>query len=405
MRIALKGFLVGISVLIFSVSCSQVAKETVSPVTTNPAGGQFKKVVILPFADYTDISSPYQHWRRNALVLEAMQDEFYRAGYISEVEEDVVQYLIDQGVIQSVDDLWKGTAYLDRELDENWSEEMKEEIEGVIMQVMAAREARRKYGQAQQLIALDTGMIKQIGENFGADYIVRGRIMEFRAAQEDTYNPFKTGIVSFIFKTGNRMSFGVSEAELYEMISKAGAGAAGASVMAFQFTNHAWPVHTTAWGAVGAGVGILAHKGGKVPDATVQVRVLVQDARTGEVIWLNRAETRVVPQTAFAEHDRNILFAKAINETARSLVDNFVTTLESGMLPEIRYVTQEEVDIRAKEAFDAKEAAEEAKKAAYKAKMAAEEAGDAASRAEEAEEGAKKSSEKSEKIFKKTTTK
>jgi hypothetical protein len=334
-----------------------------------------------------------------------MQDELYRAGFISEVEEDVVGYLIAQGVIQSVEEVWENTAYLDREMDENWSDEMKEEIEHVITEAMAAREARKKYGASQQLIALDTEMIKQIGAVFGADYIVRGRIVEFRAAQEDTYNPFKTGIVSFIFKTGNRMSFGISEADLYEMISKAGAGAAASSVMAFQFSNHAWPVHTTGWGAVGAGVGYLAHKGGKVPDATVQVRALVQDARTGEVIWLNRAETRVVPLTAFAEHDRKILFAKAINETARSLIENFVTTLETGMIPEIRMVSEEEADMRAEEAFEAKEAAEEAKKAAYKAKMSAEEAGDAASRAEDAEEGAKKSSEKSEKIFKKTTTK
>ena len=405
MRIALRIFLVGILVLLFSLSCSQVAKETVSPVTTNPAGGQFKKVVILPFADYTDINSPYQHWRRNALVLEAMQDEFYRAGYLSEVEEDVVAYLIDQGVIQSVDEMWKDTAYLDRELDENWSDEMKEEIEMVILQAMAAKEERKKYGQAQQPIALDVDMIKQIGITFGADYIVRGRIIEFRAGQEDTYNPFKTGIVSFIFKTGNRMSFGHSEADLYEMISKAGAGAAATSVMAFQFTRGPSPVHTTAWGAVGAGVGYLAHKGGRVPDATVQVRALVQDARTGEIIWLNRAETRVVPLTAFAEKDRKILFAKAINETAKSLVENFVTTLETGKIPEIKMVAQEEADLRNQEAFEAKEAAEEAKKAAYKAKMSAQEADDAASKAEEAKEGAKKSSEKSEKIFKKTTTK
>jgi hypothetical protein len=55
MRIALRSFLVGMLVLLLSSSCAQVAKETVSPVTTNPAGGEFKKVVILPFADYTDI--------------------------------------------------------------------------------------------------------------------------------------------------------------------------------------------------------------------------------------------------------------------------------------------------------------------------------------------------------------
>ncbi|MFC1884318.1 hypothetical protein ACFL2O_06085 [Thermodesulfobacteriota bacterium] len=405
MRIALRIVLLGV-VLLLSLSCAQVARETVSPVTPSPADGQVKKVVILPFADYTEVTSPYRHWRRNTLVLEAIQDEFYRAGYISEVEEDVVRYLISQGVINSADEIWKDTASLDREMDENWSEEMKEEIQRVILEAVAAKEARKKYGASQQLIALDTEMIKRIGSVFGADYIVRGRIVEFRSGQEDTYNPFKTGIVSFIFKTGNRMSFGHSEADLYEMISKAGAGAAGASVMAFQFTNHAWPVHTAAWGAVGAGVGYLAHKGGRVPDATVQVRALVQDARTGEVIWSNRAETRTVPLTAFAEQDRNILFAKSIHETAKSLVENFVTTLETGMVPEIRrVVSQEEIEMKAKEAHELQEAAEEAKKAAYKAKMAAEEAEDSAVRAEEAEDGARKSSEKSEKIFKKTTKK
>jgi hypothetical protein len=141
----------------------------------------------------------------------------------------------------------------------------------------------------------------------------------------------------------------------------------------------------------------------------VQLRMLIQDGRTGEVVWLNRAEVSVTPESTYAAHDRYTLFQKAIHKTVKSLVDNFLDTLERGGVPTIDRagltVAAEMVEASKLEAAKAKEAAAEANEAAKKAKSAAGKAGEASDEAKQAAEKAKESSTKSEKIFEKTIRK
>jgi len=52
----------------------------------------------------------------------------------------------------------------------------------------------------------------------------------------------------------------------------------------------------------------------------------VQEASTGNVVWTNRVDVKVSPETVFADSQYDALFDQAINKGVETLVDNFVTT-------------------------------------------------------------------------------
>jgi hypothetical protein len=372
------------------------------------------RVVIVPFADHTPASSLSDHCRRNALVLESLQDSLYQAGFVSAAEEDVVQYLVDKEIIhtaQGTSDS-SGTAYLEKELAAEWSDEMKEELQDVIDQTRS----QNRGGKNQTTIALDKKTLTDLGKAFHADYIVRGRIVEFDPDQIDSFNPLRTGLIPFVFKSSQRATLGMAESEMYEYVDMDA------------IENHGKVRHLL-WGAGGFLTGLIGDKQGRVPGATVQIRVLVQDARCGDVVWLNRAEACSLPQSAFSDPDTDKLFAKAIEKAVNSLVDDFANAYASGRMPPTTCVTvesQESADSPDIEAFAMEVAAEKAERSAKEAKESAEKAEAAAGEAKEfaqnsetaaagaqkasgdAQDAVKKASEasvKSEKIFNKIIAK
>ena len=86
------------------------------------------------------------------------------------------------------------------------------------------------------------------------------------------------------------------------------------------------------WGVAGASLAYLAHNGGKVPRAVVQIRIMIQDAHTGRLLWSNRSEVEVIPESMYAEQDYRKLIAKAIRRATSSLVSSFIATVESDLL-------------------------------------------------------------------------
>ncbi len=415
MKHKLRLHLMGIVILVFCVSCGQSVKETVKPVNPGVASGQFKRVVIVPFADLTPASSLQDHCRRNVLVLESLQDALYQAGFVSAAEEDVVQYLMDRGIIQASTGgpAPYRTAHLEQELQENWSDHMKQEIENEIYQDMISSRPIKK--QAQKQIALNTQALKELGNAFGADYIVRGRIVEFRTDHQDSLNPMRTGLIPFVFKSGQRTLFGVAESEEYENIDMD-------AIEDYDRMRHLF------WGAGRFMTGLIGEKQGQIPGATVQVRVLVQDAGTGDVLWLNRAEACAMPRSAFADPNAELLVAKSIYQAVNSLVTDFAAAVSSGRiartekkvsLPELEQeskVEAFEVEAAAEKAersaLVAKESAQQAKASAADAKVFAKQSEGAASEAKkasgEAKNAVKRASEatnKSEKIFEKIIAK
>ncbi|MCP4681242.1 MAG: hypothetical protein GY864_02790 [Desulfobacterales bacterium] len=403
-----------VMILFLCISCGQSLRETVSPVVPSPVDGRFKRAVIVPFADYTPASSPYDdwRWRRNLLVLEALQDEFFRVGLIPAVEEDVVKYLLDKGIIQESGKVSGETALLQEEIKEGWSDEMKKEFQDVIIQNMASQ-TKDGYRAARKPLALDNQTLMDLGSRFNADYIVRGRILEFSVDREDTFDPFKIGLLPFVFNSGQRLIFGIAESDTYETIDKTVLGAAlggalgsGADTPFDELDSSYRRWNTMVWGPVGAGLAYLADKGGKVPRATVQLRVMVQDAGTGEIIWLNRAQAAISPVTSFAEHNERLIFQNAVREAVISLVDNFVATLASGSVATIdkegltisQKSDEESLVNNAKAGIAADEAEASARQAEDAAVEARSASGEAARAAREAEEASTRVEEMLEKI-------
>lgn len=354
---------------IFSlIACGHVVKETVIPVPVDQVKPAGKKVVVVPFADYTPRSSQKNYWRRNVLVMEALQDEFARFGLMTAIEEDVVRYLMDEKIIEPPE-VFFGHSPMNEYMrgmttNENWSVYMTRELEAAIShneQVETERQ-RKKKGKDQQGLesaSLTGGQVIHLGNTFGADYIIRGRLIEFdQGAAKGNFNPFQVGILPFVFNTGQRAIFGVAKSEKYEMIDKMAIGGIAGLTIGSNNDNEPFDeevdhesgghplfdpavtdvddyheLNTVFWGAAGTGLAFLAHKGGKTPRAVVQIRIMVQDALTGALLWTNRSQVEVVPKSVYSPQEYRVLVAKAIKEAAGSLVNNFMATIEPRLTP------------------------------------------------------------------------
>ncbi len=351
------------------IACGHVVKETVIPVPTDQVKPAGKKVVVVPFADYTPRSSQKNYWRRNVLVMEALQDEFAKFGLMTAIEEDVVRYLMDEKIIEPpevffghspMNEYMRGMA-----TNENWSTSMTRELEAAIShnkQIKTARQREKKKNNQQGLesASLTSGQVIHLGNTFGADYIIRGRLIEFdQGAAKDNFNPFQIGVLPFVFNTGQRAIFGVAKSEKYEMIDKMAMGGLFGTI--YGENNHNSPfdeevdhesggghplfdpavasvddyheLNTVFWGAAGTGLAFLAHKGGKVPRAVVQIRIMVQDALTGALLWTNRSQVEVIPKSVYSSQEYRVLVAKAIKRVTSSLVNNFMATCEPKLTP------------------------------------------------------------------------
>ena len=346
-----------------------MTKVTVSPVPTDKIMSSGKRVVIMPFADYTPDSSPELYWRRNLLVNESLEDEFARFGLMSAVEEDVVDYLLSEHIIEPPEMFFADTPnnnYMRSEVDSGeWSSAMIKELQFAITR-NEELEQRDKHQQAiangtqgsALHISLSSQEVAKIGDFFGADYIVRGRLIEFeKGVAKDDFNPFHVGMLPFFFNSSQRMLFGLAKSENYELMDKMAIGGVlgglvGSANKNFPFDEdkdtvtsghplfgstvtsvtdyHA--LNSALLGVAGAGAAYLAHNGGKVPRAVVQIRIMVQDARSGRLLWSNRIEVEVIPESMYAEQDYRKLIAKAIRRATSSLVRSFVATIESDLL-------------------------------------------------------------------------
>lgn len=239
---------------------------------------------------------------------------------------------------------------LQAELAKDWSDTMKMEI----ARVLAKNKEMQRYQKGSGLnaqyrsIALDHTAIRDIGTAFNADYVVRGRIMVFKNGREDSFNPFQTGVLPFFFNVGQRTLFGIAETDNYEMIDKMAIGGLLGALTA----SDTWPIDDTKttltghprfggglvteavntewnaaiWGAAGVGLAHLAHQGGRVDNAVVQLRMIVQDTRNGEIVWTNRAEVKTATQSAFNKMEAEGLTARAIQQVCARLFDNFVAS-------------------------------------------------------------------------------
>ena len=331
----LKSLVIGI-LAISLAGCGQTVIETLN-VTQGPqvnAPGAGKSIVILPFADYSQGDLQSAH-RRNMVITESMTDKLIINGFGLPVQEDVFDYLVDEKIIQVTSDKQSNTSSLDYELQDEWSDAMKSEIRRYKNQV--ENELSQHETSAPGTHGLTTKKVAKIGRHFDADYIVRGRILEFKTRDEATWAPWKKGILPFVNGGTNRIINGFASSDEYDERNEALTGALIGGIIGYN--SGGWPFgdgeslfdltnrmsNAVVWSGAGYGLGKISHSNGKVDQAAVQLRVWIQEASTGNVVWSNRVRVLVSPESVLADNQYDTLFNLAIEKGVTTLVDHFVT--------------------------------------------------------------------------------
>lgn len=333
--------LCGLMVLLLA-GCGQTVVETlqVSQAAGSNAPGKGKTIVILPFADYTNADTLAAAHRRDMAITDSLTDRLVTNGFKLPIQEDVFAYMVDQSIISLVAYEQKNSVSLNNELSAEWSDVMKDQIRGYISEQQTQRDNQLAaspgtHGLTEQTVA-------KIGRKFHADYIVRGRILEFKTRQEHTWAPWKRGILPFISGTTSQVAFGFASTDQYDNMNNMIAGGTwggiighnvggpwdttdgGSEILGVSGSNDA---NTILWGAVGALAGSEAKNSGRVDQAVVQMRIWIQEATTGNVVWTNRVDVKVSPESVLADKQYDALFNQAIEKGVTTLIDNFVTTV------------------------------------------------------------------------------
>jgi len=350
-----KFFLYGFLALLVSGCASGLSVTETLHVQDTPSASNVcatdKAVVLLPFADYSsgdDIMSVHE---RSRSITESLTDKFAGKGFKMPVQEDVTQYLVDAKIIRlaSMDT----TSRLQQELSGEWSDLMKSEIQNWIDAdniINASKSGGTDHPvNAPGVHGLDKNNIAKLGRRFNADYIVRGRIIEYNLQEEHTWEMKKKGFLPFIIGGSTQAVFGFAESEYYDNLNSIALWGLAGALIGYNVDAPFDPEKTTTiidtsnntsttissgdsdgefwnsvtWGAVGAGAAHLANHSGRTPEAIVQLRIWVQDTATGEVVWTNRAEVKVAPESIYGDKRSEELFKTAVNRATTLLVDDF----------------------------------------------------------------------------------
>lgn len=335
----LKYALCGLMLLLLT-GCGQTVWETLQvPQAAGPnAPGKGKTIVILPFADYTNADSLAAAHRRDMAITESLTDRLVANGFNLPIQEDVFAYMVDQSIINLVAYEQNNSVSLNNELSGEWGDVMKDQIRGYIAEQQSQRD--NQVAASPGTHGLTDQMVAKIGRKFNADYIVRGRILEFKTRQEHTWAPWKRGILPFISGTTSQVAFGFADTDQYDNWNNMIAGGTLGAIIGHN-VNGPWDAdgdtnilgisggqdaNTILWGAVGAALGQQAKNSGQVDQAVVQMRIWVQEAATGNVVWTNRIDVKVSPRSVLADKQQDALFERAIEDGVTTLIDNFVTT-------------------------------------------------------------------------------
>jgi len=290
----LKYLVIGILAL-FLAGCGrgQIVVETLNvpggPTANAPGNG--KSIVILPFADYSRGNLESAH-RRNMLVTESLTDRLIINGFSLPIQEDVFDYLVSEKVINVT------TNSLSSELNNEWSDSMKSEIKRYMSE--AENESAQSDQKSFGTHGLDSQEVAKIGRQFNADYILRGQIIEFKTRQGTIWDPSKKGLLPFVFGTTGRSVFGFA-------------------------TSGAYDEDHDSFSAMSNPGGLTSGEGPVDGQGTVQIRMWVQEAVTGNVVWSNRIRVQVSPESVLADNQYDTLFNTAIEKGVTTMVDHFVT--------------------------------------------------------------------------------
>ncbi|PIE55765.1 MAG: hypothetical protein CSA34_07585 [Desulfobulbus propionicus] len=313
----------------------------VSPAAKSNVGAE-RRVVILPFADYSygdDLESAY---RRNLFVNENLTDQLVSHSFNLPVQEDVFLYLVDQNIINVVAYEESKTSSLENELKGGeWGPQMQRHLQKYIEMTNQRGVSNMPVLESPGTHGLTSQEVVKLGRHFSADYILRGRIIQYKDRQDPSWAPWKRGVLGFMTGVTNKIAFGQAAADKYDNLGYLVAGGTYGGLIGdganWPYTHEADQTifgvsggtigNQVVWGAIGAGLGHMSSQSGRIPQAVVQLRVWMQDAYNGDVVWTNRVDVKVSPESVLADYQYDALFETATEKAIATLIENFVTTL------------------------------------------------------------------------------
>ena len=346
-----KYLLSALLVITFAVGCGGI-RETVVPVAGAGAGDGAAemgvgRVAIFPFADYSQQQGALSadRWGGNIKIVEEVTDYFVKHGIPVAVQEDVNTVLKEHDIIRPLEDdqsaggsevkarhkvRFIGTPEYDL-VNVEHSDDMRDEIFNVIRRERALEQIEQTALPVPRLQGVSTGlskeMVKQVGEELGADLIIRGRIIEYGFKQTDTYNPLDRGFLPLLYEPVKDVFFGAPNPKSYESdlgdmdISRLGEG------LGFLLGEKTEDDVVGAWDVLvdnsfGTVANLYPRK--KRVASIVQIRLYAQDAATGDVIWSNRVETEYHPASNLAFNNRHekTMLDKNVKAGVKLLMDD-----------------------------------------------------------------------------------
>ena len=333
--------LIAIGILAFTISgCGQLVSERLSASgDASPAKCTSKKMVILPFADYSYTEDAKRAFHRNLNIMENLTARLTDKGFRLPIQEDLLQYLADTNIAKLNTEMSQGSrlpGYIQHAItsDASWSSEMKSELAKI-----AGEENSHSSNNQAPSHALDTKKLAKIANHFNADLVMRGQLLNYKFDQENSWSPLKRGILPVLFTGTNRALFGVTDSDTYDSLGSvligaaAGAAAGNQALSPYDATEKINPgrQNSVLWGMGGAALGYMSSKGGHANRAAVQLRLWVQDPQTGEVVWTNSVKVLVKPQSIFAENRKDELFDTAVSKAVAALTDDFVNKTKTAL--------------------------------------------------------------------------
>jgi len=378
--------------------CGGTVKQTITPAKAEnvkyvPASNPVKiegvrKVCIFPFADYSHQQSFLvpEEWGANVKIIEEITDQLIARGLTVAVQEDVNTLLADYEIIKPMKKkyLLYGTTgeTKDNDADESpgtpeyelkqvsHAPEIKDELLNII-RMNKKREGKEKEDKDKPsspvlqgaTVGLTKEIILDIGRQLGVDLIIRGRIIEFGYKDTSTFNPLYRGMIPVVLDSVKNVVFGADyygyendlEALEYMMVGSGMGYAIGHQIvkessrsdtrLTGTFITRKEKVedkdHDPQGGigaAAGAATGLIASQHPKNAKRTsvIQIRLYAQDARTGEILWSNRAEAEYTPRSNFSYGDIHpkVMFDQIIKQGVKSLMDSFFSETEKTLTQE-----------------------------------------------------------------------
>ena len=349
-----------LAIVLCIAGCGGSLKETVSPTgvvlmdNNQKSAIGINKVAVFPFSDYSHQQSALRTdlWGGNVKILEEVTDSLVAHGIQVAIQEDVNSLLVDNEIIRPVasQQLVFGTAGADTPeqrskiigtpeydlVNIEHSDEMREAIIDVIK-----NEKALEYAQTPPVktpisqgatVGLTREMVKYLGEEMGADLIIRGRIIEYGYKEVNTYNPLKRGFLPVLYEPIKDVFLGAPEPDRYETDlgepydSRFGYG------LGFWLGEQTRKDVTGAWDTVmHNSFGLVAelHPRKKDVSTIVQLRMYAQDVKTGDIIWSNRVETEFNPSTGmnFKSKHPKTMFDRNIKRGVKLLMDDLFSCI------------------------------------------------------------------------------